>query len=124
MISCRSTGTRSLHHRPDRLPPPTRAQLDGFHYPPSRGVAARAVGLAQLALDDVREVRWRVLGRGAPAHPVQTRAAIEYGFGLPGMFLTIRGAIVSRDVPVLEALVLEGVILVVLANFLVDAFQV
>ena len=50
-------------------------------------------------------------------------AAIEYGFGLPGMFLTIRGAIVVRDVAVLEALVLEGVILVVLANFLVDAFQ-
>jgi peptide/nickel transport system permease protein len=51
-------------------------------------------------------------------------AAIEYGFGLPGMFLTIRGAIVSRDIPVLEALVLEAVILIVVANFLVDAFQV
>jgi peptide/nickel transport system permease protein len=50
-------------------------------------------------------------------------AAIEYGFGLPGMFLTIRGAIIGRDVPVLEALVLEGVILVVVANFLVDAYQ-
>jgi peptide/nickel transport system permease protein len=50
-------------------------------------------------------------------------AAIEYGFGLPGMFLTIRGAIISQDIPVLEALVLEGVILVVIANFLVDAFQ-
>src|SRR4051794_40983283 len=50
-------------------------------------------------------------------------AAIEFGFALPGMFLTIRGAIFSRDVPVLEALVLEGVILVVVANFLVDAFQ-
>jgi peptide/nickel transport system permease protein len=52
-----------------------------------------------------------------------TAATIEYGFGIPGMFLTIRGAIVGRDVPVLEALVLEGVILVVVANFLVDAFQ-
>jgi peptide/nickel transport system permease protein len=50
-------------------------------------------------------------------------AAIEYGFGLPGMFLTIRGAVFSRDIPVLEALVLEGVILVVIANALVDAFQ-
>jgi peptide/nickel transport system permease protein len=50
-------------------------------------------------------------------------AAIEYGFGLPGMFLTIRGAIISQDIPVLEALVLEGVILVVVANFLVDAYQ-
>lgn len=52
-----------------------------------------------------------------------TAAAIEYGFGIPGMFVTIRGAIYSRDVPVLEALILEGVILVVIANFLVDAFQ-
>jgi peptide/nickel transport system permease protein len=50
-------------------------------------------------------------------------AAIEYGFAIPGMFLTIRGAIIGRDVPVLEALVLEGVILVVVANVLVDAFQ-
>jgi len=52
-----------------------------------------------------------------------TAAAIEYGFGIPGMFVTIRGAIFSRDIPVLEALVLEGVILVVIANFLADAFQ-
>ncbi|HWK25629.1 MAG TPA: ABC transporter permease [Solirubrobacter sp.] len=52
-----------------------------------------------------------------------TAATIEYAFGIPGMFLTIRGAIISRDVPVLEALVLEGVILVAVANFLVDAFQ-
>jgi peptide/nickel transport system permease protein len=50
-------------------------------------------------------------------------AAVEYGFGLPGMFLTIRGAIIGKDIPVLEALVLEGVILVVIANFLVDAFR-
>jgi peptide/nickel transport system permease protein len=50
-------------------------------------------------------------------------AAIEYGFGLPGMFLTIRGAIISQDIAVLEALVLEGVVLVVIANFLVDVFQ-
>lgn len=50
-------------------------------------------------------------------------AAIEYAFGIPGMFVTIRGAIISRDIPVLEALVLEGVILIVVANFLVDAFQ-
>ena len=50
-------------------------------------------------------------------------AAIEYAFGIPGMFLTIRGAIVSQDVPVLEALVLEGVILVVVASFLADAVQ-
>ena len=50
-------------------------------------------------------------------------AAIEYGFSLPGMFSLIRGAIVNQDVAVLEALVLEGVILVTVANFLVDALQ-
>ncbi len=50
-------------------------------------------------------------------------AAVEYAFGLPGMFLTIRGAIIAPDIPVLEALVLEGVILVVLANFVVDTYQ-
>ena len=50
-------------------------------------------------------------------------AAIEYGFAIPGMFRTIRGAIVGRDIAVLEALVLEGVILAVVANFLVDALQ-
>jgi peptide/nickel transport system permease protein len=52
-----------------------------------------------------------------------TAAAVESGFGIPGMFVTIRGAIYSRDIPVLEALVLEGVVLVVVANFLADAFQ-
>lgn len=50
-------------------------------------------------------------------------AAIEYGFSLPGMFTTIRGAINVSDTAVLQAIVLEGVILVVLANFLADAFQ-
>ena len=44
-------------------------------------------------------------------------AAIEYGFSLPGMFTTIRGAINVSDVAVLQAIVLEGVILVVIANF-------
>ena len=48
-------------------------------------------------------------------------AAIEYGFSLPGMFTTIRGAINVSDVAVLQAIVLEGVILVVIANFLADA---
>ena len=48
-------------------------------------------------------------------------AAIEYGFSLPGMFTTIRGAINVSDVAVLQAIVLEGVILVVIANFVADA---
>ncbi len=56
-------------------------------------------------------------------HPLITAAAIEYGFGLPGRLPTIRGAIVAQDVPVLKALVLEGVILVVVANFIVDTLQ-
>jgi peptide/nickel transport system permease protein len=50
-------------------------------------------------------------------------AAIEYGFALPGMFRTIRAAILGRDIAVLEALVLEGVILAVVANFIADAIQ-
>ena len=50
-------------------------------------------------------------------------AAIEYGFSIPGMFSSIRAAIVGRDIPVLEALVLEGVLLIVIANFLVDTVQ-
>jgi peptide/nickel transport system permease protein len=50
-------------------------------------------------------------------------AAIEYAFSLPGMFTTIRGAINVSDVAVLHAIVLEGVLLVVIANFLADAFQ-
>ncbi|MBE2317085.1 ABC transporter permease [Solirubrobacter sp. CPCC 204708] len=50
-------------------------------------------------------------------------AAIEYGFGLPGMFPTLRAAINVSDAAVLQAIVLEGVVLVVIANFLADAFQ-
>jgi len=49
-------------------------------------------------------------------------AAVEYGFSLPGMFPTIRGAINVADVAVLQAIVLEGVILVALANALAGAF--
>src|SRR4029079_2460350 len=33
-----------------------------------------------------------------------TICTIEYGFGLPGMFRTIRGAILGRDIAMLEAL--------------------
>jgi peptide/nickel transport system permease protein len=50
-------------------------------------------------------------------------ATIEYGFALPGMFRTIRAAILGRDIAMLEALVLEGVILAVVANFIADAIQ-
>jgi peptide/nickel transport system permease protein len=50
-------------------------------------------------------------------------AVIEYAFQIPGMFRVIVTAVLKRDVPVLEALIFEGVILVVLANALADAVQ-
>ncbi len=85
-------------------------------------------------LSDSRVLNRHALPIAAPAIAAMTGvnvstlliniAAIEYGFGIPGMFRTIRAAIITRDIPVLEALVLEGVILVVIANFLVDVFQV
>lgn len=52
-----------------------------------------------------------------------TVAVMEYAFALPGMFRVIYSAALFHDVPVLEALVIEGVVLVTIANFLVDAFQ-
>jgi len=50
-------------------------------------------------------------------------AVIEYSFAIPGMFRVINSAAMHSDVPVLEAIVIEGVILITLANFLVDAIQ-
>jgi peptide/nickel transport system permease protein len=52
-----------------------------------------------------------------------TVAVIEYSFAIPGMFRVINTAVMLRDVPVLEGIVVEGVILITLANFLVDAIQ-
>src|SRR3954466_10419297 len=52
-----------------------------------------------------------------------TVAVLEYSFSIPGMFRVIYTAATQRDVAVLEAMVIEGVILVTLANFLVDAIQ-
>ena len=49
-------------------------------------------------------------------------AVIEYGFGIPGMFRAIHAAS-DRDMPVMRALVLEGVLLIVIANFIADAVQ-
>jgi peptide/nickel transport system permease protein len=51
-------------------------------------------------------------------------AVIEYGFGLPGMFRTIRGAILGRDIAMLEGLVLEGVVLAVIANLIADLIHI
>ena len=50
-------------------------------------------------------------------------AVIEYGFGIPGLFLTIHAASLRGDVPVLMALVIEGVLLITIANFFADAVQ-
>jgi peptide/nickel transport system permease protein len=50
-------------------------------------------------------------------------AVIEYAFGIPGMFRVIITAVLKRDVPVLEAMIFEGVLLIVLANALADAIQ-
>jgi peptide/nickel transport system permease protein len=50
-------------------------------------------------------------------------AVIEYGFGIPGLFRTIHAASLHGDVPVLMGLVIEGVLLITIANFLADAVQ-
>ena len=52
-----------------------------------------------------------------------TVAVIEYSFAIPGMFRVINLAAEEGDAPVLEGIVIEGVILVTIANFLVDAIQ-
>jgi peptide/nickel transport system permease protein len=49
-------------------------------------------------------------------------AIIEYAYNIPGLFRLINTAVrAPADVPVLQALVVEGVVLIVLANALADA---
>jgi peptide/nickel transport system permease protein len=51
-------------------------------------------------------------------------AVIEYAYSIPGMFRVINNAVhAPADVTVLEGLVLEGVVLIVVANALADAVQ-
>jgi peptide/nickel transport system permease protein len=51
-------------------------------------------------------------------------AIIEYAYNIPGLFRVINTAVrAPADIPVLQALVVEGVILIVVANALADAFQ-
>jgi peptide/nickel transport system permease protein len=51
-------------------------------------------------------------------------AIIEYAYSIPGLFQLINSAVrAPADVQVLQALVIEGVVLVVLANALADAVQ-
>lgn len=51
-------------------------------------------------------------------------AIIEYAYNIPGLFRLINTAVrAPADIPVLQALVIEGVVLIVLANALADAVQ-
>ena len=50
-------------------------------------------------------------------------AVIEYVYGIPGMFRVVYTVAKKGDVPVMEAMILEGVILIVLANLIADAVQ-
>ena len=88
---------------------------------------ARAKGLAER-----RVINRHALPIAVPAIAAMTGvnvstlliniAVIEYSFGIPGLFSLIRNAISPpADIPVLEALVIEGVVLIVLANALADA---
>jgi peptide/nickel transport system permease protein len=90
---------------------------------------ARAKGLS-----DRRVINRHVLPVAAPAIAAMTGvnvatllinvAVIEYAYSLPGLFRVINTAVAApADVPVLQALVIEGVLLVVLANALADAVQ-
>ncbi len=47
-------------------------------------------------------------------------ALIEYGFALPGMLRLIESAVRSHDVPVMQAMALEGILLLATANALAD----
>jgi ABC-type dipeptide/oligopeptide/nickel transport system permease component len=51
-------------------------------------------------------------------------AIIEYAYNIPGLFRLINGAVrAPADIPVVQAQVIEGVLLIVLANALADAIQ-
>ena len=90
---------------------------------------ARAKGLTER-----RVVNRHALPVAAPAIAAMTGvnvstlliniAVIEYAFAIPGVFVVIRTAVSplpTPDIPVLQAIVLEGVVLVVLANACADA---
>ena len=51
-------------------------------------------------------------------------AIIEYAYNIPGIFRLINTAVrAPADIPVVQALVIEGVLLIVLANALADVLQ-
>jgi peptide/nickel transport system permease protein len=50
-------------------------------------------------------------------------ALTESAFNIPGLYRLIKPALWSHDVPVIQAMMLEGVAIIVVANFLADAVQ-
>jgi peptide/nickel transport system permease protein len=50
-------------------------------------------------------------------------ALTEVAFNIPGLYRLIKPALYSQDVPVIQAMMLEGVVLIVVANFVADAVQ-
>ena len=50
-------------------------------------------------------------------------ALTETAFNIPGIYRLIKPALYSKDVPVIQAMMLEGVVFIVVANFLADAVQ-
>ena len=51
-------------------------------------------------------------------------AAIEYAYNIPGLFRVLNNAVMDpADLPVLQGIVLEGVVLIIVANALVDYIQ-
>jgi peptide/nickel transport system permease protein len=50
-------------------------------------------------------------------------ALTEAAFNIPGLYRLIKPALYSQDVPVIQAMMLEGIVLIVVANFLADAVQ-
>jgi peptide/nickel transport system permease protein len=50
-------------------------------------------------------------------------ALTESIFSIPGLYRLIKPALYSHDVPVIQVMMLEGVVLIVVANFLADAVQ-
>ena len=50
-------------------------------------------------------------------------ALTEAAFNIPGLYRLLKPALYSKDVPVIQAMMLEGILLIVVANFLADAVQ-
>jgi peptide/nickel transport system permease protein len=90
-------------------------------------LAAYVLRITDASLRDGRHEDYLRTARGVTGVNVSTLllnvAVIEYGFGIPGLFRVLRAAVEVGDVPVMMALVIEGVILITLANFLADAVQ-